>query len=173
MQITADETNDFAACTAPPAPVPVAFGAGDEFVAFRGTGDFLGRLSFDGGPDPSVELPGATLTIAASSSGPPTVRGSELFVPVDSHVSPVLLPLSDPPTSIVLGGGGFGSGGNLPTVIVGGEMTVPKPSGTQGELIKTRRMQIGTASTDDLTGLNAMFSCDEAESVALFCDKFE
>jgi hypothetical protein len=189
IDITPDHPDEFKRCTVGESgngAVTLTVGVANAFVVFRGNGDFLGRLSFSGA-DAQVNLPGGVLTVTASSSGPPQVRGSQLQVPINPHLTPVNLPLSDPPVQIEIGGGGFGSAGFLPIVIVGGEMNVPaviagavnagvagvggNVQQQNGAIIQARRMQIGTGS-EDANGLNAVFSCDEGESIADFCDVF-
>ncbi len=161
-------TPDQATCIAGGGTVRLAVGALDAFVVFDRDNDYLGRLDFTG----DVALPGATLSLTASDAGPPQHRGSTLSLPLDPHVSLLDLDLSDPSTTVSLGGGGFGTAGLQPVAIAGGQMTIPSPSNVAGETIVARRMVIATASPDSL-GLNAVYSCDEGETIPAFCGAFQ
>ena len=141
----------------------------DAFIVTDKDGDFLGRLGF-AAPESAIALPGATLTLTPAGAGPPIARGSRLDVPLDRHLSPVILPLSDPPLPFgAAGAGGFGNAALLPVALTGGEMQIP--GSTTGTTIHARRMQVATGSSDS-NGLNTLFSCDEGETVPILCDQF-
>lgn len=158
-------------CIARGAGTTVAVLAAQAFVVELVDGSTPGRLNLtEGDPENELLLPGAALTMKAAAAGLPR-RGSLLSLPLDPHVDPIGLALSDPPSS--LGPGGYGSAGLLPTVIVGGEIDIPDADtgGTQ----RARRMVVGTASPGSsagLAGLYALFSCDEAETTPNLCTTF-
>jgi hypothetical protein len=137
----------------------------DAFVVFDADGDFLGRLGFDG-EDAEIALPGAVLSLAPSSAGPPLQTGSVLRVPLDRRLGIVDLDLSDPIRRT--GGGGFATAANVPVALVGAEMDIPGRE--LGSTIRARRMIIATAG--DLGGINILFACDDAETIPTLCAEF-
>jgi hypothetical protein len=145
--------------------------AEQAFVVTLRDGSSPGRLNLvDGDPENTLLLPGVVLSMKAASAGLP-LRGSMLSLPLDPHVDPLGLALSDPPSS--LGPGGFGSAGLLPMAIVGGEMDIPDPN--TGGTERARRMVVATSSpgsTTGLAGLYALFACDEAETTPRLCTTY-
>jgi hypothetical protein len=144
-------------CLQQPGEKRLTVEARDAFVVVNRAGDFLGRLGFDG----EVEIAGGAVTVEPNPNGLPE-RGSRLAVPLDPHVTPIGLSLSEAPGR--LGTGGFGAAGLLPTAIVGGLVDFRTPQIPQRT---ARRMVITTAADGQVS--NTMFVCDEAETIARAC----
>lgn len=163
----ADDEN----CLARGAGTTLTVLAAAAFVAELFDGSSPGRLNLvEGDAENELLLPGTALTMRASDAGLP-LRGSLLSLPLDPHLDPMGLAVSNPPSN--LGPGGFGTAGYLPTTLVGGEMDFPdrETGGTQ----RARRMVLGTAapgSSSGLAGLYALIACDEAETTPNLCTTF-
>lgn len=152
--------------------VRVSVEAREVFVATDSDGRFLGRLALtprDGPipPEGELALPGAVMTLRASAAGLPN-HGARLAVPLDPHLVVLGLDLSEPVGR--LGDGGFGTAGYLVQNILTRAMRYPNPA-EDGDVIRARRMIITTGSAD-ASGLNMVFSCDDAETLAGLCDSY-
>ncbi len=135
------------------------------FAVFDRDGDFLGRLQLAG----QLDVGGALLTVAPSANGSPTERGSALFVPLNPHLAPIDLDLSDTGSFATSDPGGFGQGALLPVALIGGEMLIPGVEvGTQ---VAARRMVVATGANNGF-GTNSLFACDEGETIAGLCEEF-
>ncbi len=147
-----------------PDDVRVTIEATDAFVV-EDAGVLVARLapSADGGAEASVALSGLTLSFTPSSAGLP-LRGSKLAVPLDAHVLPMGMNLSEAVSSA--GDGGLGVAAFIPTAMTGGTLVIPDAaSDVDGATTPARRMVFSSGSVDGATGLPLLFTADEAETV--------
>lgn len=156
---------DDEACLTGGGQLRLSLAPAQAFIATDRDGDFLGVVGFG----EELPLSGGDLRLAPSAAGPPEHRGSTLVVPIDAHVAVIDLDLSDAVSFLASDGGGFGQAAILPVAIAGREMQFP---GVElGTLVTGRRMVIATGANDS-NGLNALFTCDEGETIPGLCVPF-